>query len=107
SDSSALALTVASGASVNFGASQHLRSLTVNGNATMLTSGARTLTTKSLAVSGAGAKLDLVNNDLVVDYSGSSPIGSWTGSAYDGITGLIQSGRNGGSWNGPGIVAPA
>jgi len=72
----------------------------------MLSNGSRSLTTKSLSIP-AGGKLDLVNNDLVVDYSGASPIGSWTGSAYDGITGLIQSGRNGGAWNGNGIITSA
>src|SRR5205814_6783194 len=36
----------------------------------------------------------------IFDYDSVSPIGSWTGSTYDGITGMIQAGRNGGSWNG-------
>jgi hypothetical protein len=54
---------------------------------------------------GPSGTLDLNDNDLVIDYSsGSSPIGSWTGSAYTGIARLIQSGRNGGAWNGPGIT---
>jgi hypothetical protein len=35
---------------------------------------------------------------------GSGKVGSWNGSAYTGVTGLIQSGRNGGSWDGSGIV---
>jgi hypothetical protein len=40
-----------------------------------------------------------------VNYSGASPIGAWNGSAYDGITGAIASGRNGGTWDGAsGIV---
>jgi len=105
-DSSALALTVAGGAAATFAAPQHLRSLTVNGLATMpSTVVGGVLTTKSLTV--AGGKLDLTDNTLVVDYSGMSPIGSWTGTAYDGITGLIQSGRNGGAWNGNGIVTSA
>jgi hypothetical protein len=37
------------------------------------------------------------NNDLVVDYAGDSVgdsvIGAWNGSSYDGITGMIASGR--------------
>jgi hypothetical protein len=53
---------------------------------------------------GGGAKLDLSDKQLTVNYSGASPIGSWNGSTYTGITGLIQSGRNGGAWNGSGIV---
>jgi hypothetical protein len=31
-------------------------------------------------------------------------VGTWNGSAYTGLTGLIASGRNGGAWNGSGIV---
>jgi probable HAF family extracellular repeat protein len=60
-------------------------------------------TVASLTLSG-GAKLNLNDKQLTVNYSGTSPIGSWNGSAYTGITGMIQSGRNGGSWNGTGIV---
>jgi hypothetical protein len=33
-----------------------------------------------------------------------TPVGSWTGSAYDGVTGLVASGRGDGSWNGGGIT---
>jgi hypothetical protein len=62
----------------------------------------------SAAVAGltltGGAKLDLRDHDLVIHYAGASPIGSWNGSAYTGITGMIQSGRNGGAWDGSGIV---
>jgi hypothetical protein len=42
----------------------------------------------------------LKNNDLVVDYTSVSPVGTWTGSAYNGVSGLVQTGRNGGAWNG-------
>jgi hypothetical protein len=49
----------------------------------------------------SGAKLDLGDNKLIT----TSPIGT-LGSAntYTGVTGLIQSGRNGGTWTGGGIV---
>ena len=51
------------------------------------------------------ATLDLVNNDMVIDYApGQSPLGTWNGTAYTGILGAIQSGRNGGAWNGTGII---
>jgi MYXO-CTERM domain-containing protein len=48
----------------------------------------------------AGTTLDLTDNKLVT----ASAIGAWNGSNYDGITGLITTGRNGGSWNGTGII---
>ena len=47
-------------------------------------------------------------NDLLIDYTGASPLGGWNGSAYTGITGLIQSGRTvNGTWSGPGVVTSA
>ncbi len=57
-----------------------------------------------LTTTGTGA-VDLKNSSIVMDYTGSAtPIGSWNGTAYSGLTGMIQTGRNGGSWNGPGIM---
>ena len=49
----------------------------------------------------SGAQLDLNNNALIVR---SGDVGSWNGSVYTGIAGMIQSGRNAGSWSGSGIV---
>jgi hypothetical protein len=40
----------------------------------------------------------------VLDYASVSPIGTWTGTAYNGVTGMIERGRNGGSWNGTGGI---
>ena len=51
-------------------------------------------------VASAGT-LDLTNNKLIVN---GGVVGSWTGTAYTGLTGLIRSGRNGGNWSGSGIV---
>jgi hypothetical protein len=101
-DSSALAMTVGASGAVTFGATQHLRSLSVNGVATMSTNGGRVLVTKALTIAGAG-KLNLNDNDMLIDYTGASPIGAWSGSAYGGVTGLVQSGFNGGAWDGNGI----
>ena len=39
----------------------------------------------------------------ILDYDAASPAGVWTGTAYDGITGKVQAGRNGGAWNGSGM----
>src|SRR5207253_3502097 len=55
-----------------------------------------------LSVLGSG-KLDLADNDLILNYSGTSPVGTWTGTAYSDVTGLLQSGYAAGPWNGPGI----
>jgi hypothetical protein len=53
----------------------------------------------TLSVS-SGAKLDLADHQLVT----SSSAGSWNGSAYTGVAGLIAAGRNGGDWAGSGII---
>jgi hypothetical protein len=47
-----------------------------------------------------GGVMDLNDNKLIVT---SGDVGSWNGSSYSGVTGLIQSGRGDGSWNGRGI----
>jgi hypothetical protein len=55
---------------------------------------------------GAGGRLDLKDNSLALDYAAgaTSPIGTWSGGAYSGMTGLIESARTlGGTWDGPGI----
>ena len=47
------------------------------------------------------ARLDVRDRMLVLR---SGNIGTWNGSAYTGITGMIQTGKGDGSWNGNGIV---
>ena len=37
--------------------------------------------------------LDVGNSAVIVDYGSVSPVGVWTGSAYDGAGGMIQQGR--------------
>jgi hypothetical protein len=100
-------VTVDPGAAAVFNATQHLGALTVNGSATVAAGGDKVLITRSLTA-GPGAKLDLKDNDMVLDYfnsGGPSPLGTWGGGAYSDLTGLIASGRNGGAWNGSGIVS--
>ncbi len=96
-----LALNVAVGAAVTFNATQHLGAVSVGGTTNCSANGNRVLCVKSLAVSG---KLNLCDNDLIVDYSGGSPLGTWNGSAYTGLSGRIASGYDGGDWQGSGIV---
>jgi len=45
------------------------------------------------------AQLDLGNNDLILDYTGESPIA--------GVADRIRAARNGGAWTGPGITSSA
>jgi hypothetical protein len=65
--------------------------------------GGDTSVVTSLSIAGGASPLgrwDLQDNKLIVR---SGNLGSWSGSAYTGITGLVQSGQNGGAWNGNGI----
>jgi ELWxxDGT repeat protein len=43
----------------------------------------------------AGASLDIGTHDLVIDYAAAapSPLGTWDGAAYTGVTGLVAQGR--------------
>jgi hypothetical protein len=50
----------------------------------------------------SGGTLDLLNHAVLVN-NGSE--GSWTGSAYNGLAGLVAQGRNGGNWGGAGITS--
>jgi hypothetical protein len=49
----------------------------------------------------SGGQLDLTNNRLIEH---AFPVGTWNAAAYNGVTGQVQSGRNGGTWNGSGII---
>jgi hypothetical protein len=52
----------------------------------------------SLAISTG--RFDLSDNKLIT----ATPVGTWTGTNYTDVTEMIRTGRNGGSWNGDGIV---
>jgi hypothetical protein len=92
-----VAVNVAAGGSVTFNATQRLRSLSVSGNATLSSGGHKVLLTKDLILAG---KLDLTDNDLILDYSGADRLGGFNGTNYTGVLGLIQSAQNGGAWDG-------
>jgi hypothetical protein len=93
-------VTVAAGASAIFASSQHLDVLTIEGSASMAANGNNLLVVHDLQMPGATARLDLSDNDMVIDYTDESPIGSYNGSAYTGIAGLIASSYNFGAWDG-------
>jgi hypothetical protein len=98
--------SVSAGATVILTAN-HIRqnALTVSGAAVIRANGSDTGTSKVAALTiPAGGNLDLKDNKLIIPAGGSGGVGSWNGSNYDGVTGMIKSGRNGGSWTGSGIV---
>jgi hypothetical protein len=93
-------LAVGNAAAVTFAASQRLAFLEIasGGVVTAAPGGGHTIVADALTVEGGN--LDLADNDLIVR---AGTLGSWNGSAYTGISGLVQSGRNGGTWDGFGI----
>jgi len=76
--------------------------LAVNGGVVQIArDGSNVATSKVTVISvAAGAKLDLTNNKFIAHQA----VGTWNGSAYTGILGLVQSGYAGGTWQGSGIV---
>ena len=91
-------------ATVSFAATQHLASLTLDAGAAAAVSagGDKFLRTGALNLA-PGARLDMADNDLLLDYTGDTPLGVSNGATYTGVTGLLQSGYNGGAWDGVGV----
>ena len=101
------ALTGAGGSSVSSGATliaDHVRQSSANITGTLRTrdngqsNGTSDLDTLTI---NAGGAFDLRDNRLVVR---TTPIGSWNGSGYTGVTGMIANGRGDGTWNGSGLT---
>jgi len=63
-------------------------------------SGNSTLSIPNVTVTGQG-QIDITNNKLI---SKNDILGTWDGSKYTGITGLVQSGYHNGAWDGRGII---
>jgi autotransporter-associated beta strand protein len=85
-----LSLTAHDSSIVNFGATQHLNSLTLTETAlATVTSGtSKTIVTKSLSMPGSPsptAKLDLTNNFLIVDYDAGTPLAAIQGYVKAGM----------------------
>src|SRR6185437_10087574 len=49
----------------------------------------------------SGHHLDLTNNKAVFT---TTPAGTWSGGAYTGVSGKVQTGRNSGTWTGTGLI---
>jgi hypothetical protein len=54
-----------------------------------------------------GGKLDLTDEKMIASSASVGGVGTFSGSAYTGLSALIQSGHNGGAWNGSGIMSSA
>jgi hypothetical protein len=82
------------------GAHTELGALTIDsfGSAGLATGGGRLLVTRSLHVDPLG-RLDLADNDMILDYTGASPLAA--------VQAWINQGRNGGAWDGKGITSTA
>ncbi|MEA2709655.1 MAG: autotransporter family porin [Phycisphaerales bacterium] len=96
-----LALNV-TGGNAFLRSTQRLAGLSIStGGRVTLTAGLdKVLKTRDLSLTGS-ATLDLTDNKLIV---GVGNVGTSSGGVYGGVTGLIQSGFNEGSWNGSGIT---
>jgi autotransporter-associated beta strand protein len=62
----------------------------------------KVIKTGPVSVTGTGSQINIQDNKLISTQVGAA--GTWSGSDYTGITGLIASGRNTGNWDGTGIV---
>jgi len=73
-----------------------------NGTVTLASGGDKTLVSDGIGLDfQQGAKLNLNDNTMIVK---SGSVGQWNGSKYDGVSGWIAAGRNGGGWSGSGII---
>ena len=52
-----------------------------------------------------GAALDVRDHDIILDYEPgtTSPAGTWNGSVYTGVAGLVAAAQNFNEWDGPGL----
>jgi hypothetical protein len=92
----------ANGGTTSFGSTQHLAALNVGTDAfaEARAGGNKVLVTSALSISGGATpagKLDLADNDMVVDYTTTSPLTT--------IQLQIASAYTGGSWTGNGITS--
>lgn len=83
--------------SIGAGDSISAHSLAIYGTTSITASGSPANVSRVNSLFVSGGKLDLNDNDLIVDYTGASPLAS--------IAAAIASGYNAGSWNGTGIAS--
>lgn len=83
-------------ATAAFEVTQDLAALNIGagGSASLTAGGGKVIDTDALSITGTG-RLNLTNNDLIVDYSGATVLPT--------IRSLLSTGYNGGAWTGNGI----
>ena len=94
-------VTVGTAASIQFGNSSHMASLTVGEDASAeVTPGlTKVLRVDSVNI-GPEGKLDLKDNKLITN----TPVGNWDGTKYTGIQGEVSRAYDFGAWDLPGIM---
>ena len=93
-----LAVNVSSPGTLALAATQHVAGLSLAAGATAtMTAGSQAVLVLNSLQLAAGARLDLTDNDLALDYSGASPTA--------GYEALVASGYNLGDWAGAGITS--
>jgi mannan endo-1,4-beta-mannosidase len=78
--------------------------LAVNGGTVALQA---TQELSSLAIDLTDARLDARDHDILLDYSGASPLGGFDGTTYTGVLGLIAAAYTYGEWTGNGLMTSA
>ena len=101
-----LSVNVSGTGHARFGASQHLAALNLASGASQVTAGgAKVLATKGLSIDPAAARLDLTDNDMIVDYTGGTPY--LPSPELENIKQGIASGWASMMWTGNGIISSA
>jgi hypothetical protein len=91
-------ISVAGAPTIHVNGNVSIRNLQLD-EALVLSAGAHAVLRLGSLTIGPGGSLDLADNALIVDYDSLSPV--------DAVTSMIKAGRNGGSWNGNGIITSA
>jgi autotransporter-associated beta strand protein len=97
-------------ASIVFLSSQHLLGLSLDdaAQAEFASGGSKMIVLTALSLdSDGGAALDLIDNDLVLDFSGAADLAGAKSAALANIRSLLLAGSEEASWNGSGLMSSA
>jgi hypothetical protein len=93
-------VSVGPSASIQFGNSSHMASLTLGSAATATVTPGVNKVMRIDNLNIAAGRFDLKDNKLVTNKS----VGTFSGGAYNGVQGDVASSYNFGSWDGPGLT---